>query len=62
MVFSIVNQDFLIPEKVVAELGSQSGQFNKLSEYNIQVGQLIERQLKKSSAEISELKKACSAI
>jgi len=52
----IVNQDFLIPEKVVAELGSQSGQFNKLSQYNIQVGQLIESQLKKSSAEISELK------
>lgn len=52
----IVNQDFLIPEKVVAELGSQSEQFNKLSQYNIQVGQLIESQLKKSSAEISELK------
>ncbi|MDB2388603.1 hypothetical protein N9W47_05035, partial [Alphaproteobacteria bacterium] len=40
----IVNQDFLIPEKVVAELGSQSDQFNKLSQYNIQVGQLIESQ------------------
>jgi hypothetical protein len=52
----IVNQDFLIPEKVVAELSSQSEQFNKLSQYNIQVGQLIESQLKKSSAEISELK------
>ena len=52
----IVNQNFLIPEKVVAELSSQSDQFNKLSQYNIQVGQLIESQLKKSSAEISELK------
>ena len=52
----IVNQDFLIPEKVVAELGSQSDQFNKLSQYNIQVGQLIESQTKKSGAEISELK------
>ena len=52
----IANKEFLIPEKVVSELSSQSNQFNKLSQYNIQVGQLLESQLKKSNSEISELK------
>jgi hypothetical protein len=52
----IVNKDFLIPEKVVSELSAQSEQFNKLSQYNLQVGQLIDSQLKKTNTEISELK------
>ena len=52
----IANKEFLIPEKIVSELSSQSNQFNKLSQYNIKVGQLLESQLKKSNSEISELK------
>ncbi len=52
----IVNKEFLIPEKVVSGLTSQAEQFNKLSQFNVQVGQLVENSLKKSNTDISELK------
>ena len=52
----IVNKEFLIPEKVVSVLSTQSNEFSQLSQFNIQVAKLIENHTKKSDSDISELR------
>jgi len=52
----IINKEFLIPEKVVSVLGTQSNEFSQLSQFNVQVAKLIENHTKKSDNDITELK------
>jgi len=52
----IINKEFLIPEKVVSVLGTQSNEFSQLSQFNVQIAKLIENHTKKSDNDITELK------
>lgn len=52
----IINKEFLIPEKVVSVLGTQSNEFSQLSQFNVQVAKLIENHTKKTDNDITELK------